>query len=191
MRLLSLYLRSRQVPIALAAAFAATAGIWLVGVSSSAQARPTLAVLAIGFGVAVFGTGLGGADPDLERTAALRWPPLRAAHVFGVMVVVAVAVIATGLAPVEVVLRDAFGLAGLTALGAVVLGKQLSWCFPLAWAGGASVVPPMAEPAIIQVLTWPVQPSSSTTALVTALVAGATGLMSHAVAGSRRQRETR
>lgn len=185
MRLLSLYLRSRQVPTALAAAIAATAGLWLVGVSSSEQSRPTLAVLAIGFGVAVFGTGLGGADPDLERTAALRWPPLRAAHVLGMMILVALAVVATGLAPIEIVLRDAFGLAGLTAFGAAVLGKQLSWCFPLAWAGGASVMPPMTEPALMQVLTWPAQPSSSTTALVTALVAGTAGLMSYVLAGSR------
>jgi hypothetical protein len=185
-RLLSLYLRSRQVPAALAAAFAATAGLWLVGISSSAQARPTLAILAIGFGVAVFGTGLGGADPDLERTAALRWPPLRAAHVFGVGVLVAAAVIATGLTLTEVVLRNAFGLAGLTALGAAVLGKQLSWCFPLAWAGGAAMMPAMPEPAIMRVLTWPAQPSSSTTALVTALVAGTVGLASYVVAGSRR-----
>lgn len=185
MRLLSLYLRSRQVPAASAAAFAATAGLWLAGISGPGQARPTLAVLAIGFGVAVFGTGLGGADPDLDRTAALRWPPLRAAHVLGVAVVVSAAVIATGLAPAEVVLRNAFGLAGLTALGAVVLGKQLSWCLPLVWAGGAAVMPAMPEPAIMQVLTWPAQPWNSTTALVTALVAGTAGLVSYVVAGSQ------
>ncbi len=185
MRLLSLYLRSRQIPAALAAAFVATAGLWLVGISSSVQARPTLAVLAIGFGVAVFGAGLGGADPDLERTAALRWPPLRAAHVLTVAALVAAAVVATGLAPTEVVLRNALGLAGLTALGAAVLGRQLSWCFPLAWAGGASVMPAMSQPAIMQVFTWPAQPWSSTTALVTALAAATAGL-SYVVAGARR-----
>lgn len=121
-----------------------------------------------------------------NERAALRWPRLRAAHVLGVVILVAAAVIATGLAPAEVVLRNAFGLAGLTAMGAAVLGRQLSWCFPLAWAGGASVMPAMAQPAIMQVLTWPAQPLSSTTAMVTALVAATAGLMSYVVAGSRR-----
>ncbi|MBP2327763.1 hypothetical protein JOF56_008148 [Kibdelosporangium banguiense] len=186
MRFLNLYLRSRQVPTALAAAFGAAAAFWLVGVGSPEHARWTLAVLAIGFGVAVFGAGLGGADPDLERTAAFSWPPRRLGHILAVMGLVAVAVAATGMAPIEVVLRDAFGLAGLTALGAAILGKQLSWCFPLVWAGGSAVFPSMSEPALMQALTWPTQPPNSTIAVVTALIAGAGGLLAYVITGSRR-----
>jgi hypothetical protein len=37
-----------------------------------------------------------------------------------------------------VILRDAAGLAGLTALTATLLGRQLAWTLPVAWTGAAS-----------------------------------------------------
>jgi hypothetical protein len=150
MRPLALYLRSRQVPVGLAVAV--VAGVLLaVLVDNTAMSAP----LAIGFAVAVLGGGLGGPDPTLDRTAALAWAPRRLAHVLAIAIVGAAT--AAGFVPIGMALRDAAGLAGLAAFGAAMLGRQLAWCLPVAWAGAAAVVP--AAGSVLRVLTWPAQPA--------------------------------
>ncbi|GAA1353995.1 hypothetical protein GCM10009660_54390 [Catellatospora bangladeshensis] len=185
MRWLGLYLRSRHVPGALVAVVVATAAL---RAAVHERNGPVLAVLAVGFGAAVLGAGLGGADPALERTAAIRWPLRRGLHVLAIAAVVVAAVAAAGFAPVGLVLRAAVGLAGLTALGAAVLGRRLSWAPPVVWAGVAAVVPVTGGPLVVRVLTWPAQPPDAPAATAAAVVLGVVGLAHYAAVGAREQR---
>lgn len=186
MRLLTLYLRSRQVPVAMGVAAAGVAGVALLG---NAPERPLqthiFAVLSLGLGLGVLGNGLGGAAAALERTAAIRWACWRMAHVVALAVAVFVVAAAASDASTGVVLRATAGLAGLTALAATVLGHQLAWTLPTACAAAAGVVPPLTDPEILRVLTWPLQPPDSTAATVVATVLAVGGLVAFAARGSR------
>ncbi|MFC9679391.1 hypothetical protein [Streptomyces sp. NPDC056948] len=186
MRLFTLYLRSRRIPAALAVAASGVALVALLGNASAQQWQiRVFAVLALGLGLGVLGNGLGGAAAALEGTAAIRWACWRTAHlVVAAGAVFAVAAVASA-APAGVVLRATAGLAGLTALAAAVLGHQLAWTLPTVWAGAAAVVPPLTEPGILRLLTWPVQPSDSTAATVAAAVLAVGGLLLYAARGSR------
>ncbi|MPY56422.1 hypothetical protein [Streptomyces spongiae] len=185
-RLLTLYLRSRQLPVALGVAAASVAVVALLG---NAPERPLqthiFAVLALGLGLGVLGNGLGGAADALERTAAIRWACWRTAHVVAVAVAVFVVAAASSDAATGVVLRATAGLVGLTALAATALGHQLAWTLPTAAAGAAAVVPPLTEPEILHLLTWPVQPPDSKVATVVAVVLVVGGLAVYATRGSR------
>ncbi|PWW67134.1 hypothetical protein [Actinokineospora spheciospongiae] len=186
MRLLVLYLRSRQVPTGLPGAVLAVTTIGLLGNgSTNPQAAVASAVLALAIGLAVLGYGLGGADPALERTASLRWPPRRAAHVLATAAAVATTALAATSAPTGFVLRAAVGLAGLTALAATLLGRQLAWTLPVAGATVAAAMPPVADPLALRLLTWPVQPLDSTTATITAGALGVAGLALYTARGCR------
>jgi hypothetical protein len=186
MRLLALYLRSRQVPVALPVAAAGVAAVAVLGDNPGRPAQSvTFALLALALGAGVLGVGLGGAHVVLERTAAIRWAGWRAAHVLAVAAVLFAVGAAASSAPAGVVLRDAAGLVGLTALAAVAFGSQLAWTLPVAWAGAAAAVPALSGPVILRVLTWPSQPPQSTTATVTAAVLACAGLLAYAVRGGR------
>ncbi|NUT49016.1 MAG: hypothetical protein HOV94_17170, partial [Saccharothrix sp.] len=89
-------------------------------------------------------------------------------------------------APAAFVLRDVLGLGGLAALGAVVLGARAAWALPVGWTGVTLVVPSGDEHWLSRLLTWPVQPAGTTSATVTAVVLGCTGLLAYAVVGCRR-----
>ncbi len=123
---------------------------------------------------------MGGAQDVLERTAAIPWVRWRTAHVLAVATVLFMAVAATSSVPSGVVLRDAAGLVGLTALASVTFGSQLAWTLPVAWAGTAAAVPALGGPGILRVLTWPAQPPDSTVAAVTATVLAGVGLAAYA-----------
>ncbi|NGO09331.1 hypothetical protein G5C60_17430 [Streptomyces sp. HC44] len=186
MRLLTLYLRSRQVPVAAAAVTAGVAVVALLGNDSEDPLQTLLfAVLALGLGLGVFGNGLGGADPALERTAATRWVYWRMAHVGAIAAAVFAVAVATSGAPTGTILRDTAGLAGLTALAAALFGHQLAWTLPTMWAGAAAVLPARTEPEILRVLTWPVQSPDSTFTTVVAAVLAVIGLTAYAARGSR------
>jgi hypothetical protein len=184
-RWLALYLRSRQVPAALTVTVGATVLLWLVGRTNPHAPGAPWAVLAVGLGLGVLGTGLVGADPALERTAAINWPLRRLIHIVAAVAVVDALVVATDLAPVGVVLRDAAGVGGLTALAATALGRQLAWLPAITWTGGAAVIGAPIQP-ILQVLTWPIQPADSGIAIVVAVVLGIVGALTHAAIGARR-----
>jgi hypothetical protein len=196
MRLLVLYLRSRQVPAALAAAVGSVAVLWSVSqATDDPTARATLALLAVAAGTAAAGSGLAGADIDLDRTAAIRWPPRRAAHVVAAGAAVMGMVAATAftgdqLAPAAQVTRDAIGMSGLIALGAATLGASRAWVPPLTWTLLAWSHPVLSWPSPAtatyqQVLTWMLQPADTTPAIVTALILGVTGVLAYAVLGPR------
>ncbi|TVT40790.1 hypothetical protein FNH05_23370 [Amycolatopsis rhizosphaerae] len=185
-RLLGLYLRSRRVPVALPAAVIATAVVSVPGAAGDDPQRTLVfTVFALALGVSVLGNGLGGAHETLERTAAVPWARWRSGHLVAIAVTVCAVASLTSGAPAGTVIRDAAGLAGLTALASAAFGHQLAWTLPLAWAGTAAVVPPVAQPVLLHVLTWPLQPPDAPAATVVAAALAATGLVTYAVRGSR------
>jgi hypothetical protein len=189
MRFVTLYLRSRQVPAALAVALVfAVVVTQLKSDSANPQQGFVSTLLALALGLAVLGYGLGGPGAELERTAAVAWFPRRAAHVVAMAVVVAGAVLLGSDVPAGVVLRDAAGLAGLTALTASVLGRQLAWTLPVAWTGVATVLAPVAEAPLLRALSWPMQAPDELTASLVAYGLGVGGLVLYATRGSRVER---
>jgi hypothetical protein len=196
MRLLVLYLRSRSVPLAVAAAVGSIAALWSIDWATDHRAAGVLALLAVVAATLVAGPGLAGADIELDRTAAILWPPRRAAHVVAAGAAVIGIVTATWftgdqLAPAAQVTRDSIGMTGLIALGAATLGANQAWIPPLSWTLLSWTVMdlPWPLPATYRlVLTWMLQPADSTPAVVTALVLGATGVLAYAVLGPAHER---
>jgi hypothetical protein len=194
MRLLVLYLRSRQAPLATAAAAASVALLWSLDGVTDHRMTGLVAMLAVVAATAAFGTGLAGHDRDLDRTAALSWPPWRTAHVVAagaivVSLVAGTAITGERLAPAGHIIRDTVGMAGLLALGAATLGAGRAWIPPVAVALLSETIAPRLGPppldAYEQALAWTHQPTTSTTATVTAAVLGVAGAVSYAIAGSR------
>jgi len=185
---LVLYARARQVPVSVLLVVVAVAGLgWLAWPGGS----PQFGAFGAAVGVAVVAAGLGGHDLALERTAAFGWPPRRAGHLVVGGAVVAVLLLAVGrvgepLAADAFLVRDVVGLGGLAALGAVVFGARAAWALPVGWAGVTLVVPAADEHWVSRLLTWPVQPEGTTSATVTAVVLGCTGLLVHSWLGCRR-----
>jgi hypothetical protein len=190
MRLLVLYLRSRSVPLAVAAAVGSVAALWSIDRATDHRVTGMLGLLAVVAATLAAGPGLAGADLDLDRTAAIPWPPRRAAHVVAAGAAVIGVVTATWftggqLAPAAQVTRDAIGMTGLTALGAATLGANHAWMPLLTWTMLALLWAPPGTAPYQQVLAWMVQPAGTTPATVTALVIGAGGVIAYAVVGPR------
>ncbi|MEU2158515.1 hypothetical protein ABZ532_26505 [Streptomyces sp. NPDC019396] len=191
MRWLTLYARSRQVPASLAAVLATALVVWpLTRDGSAGHADPRLPALVIAAGAMAVSVGLGGQDPALDRTAAIRWAPRRAAHILlgGAVVGAALlAVQATGddLATTAFVIRDSAGLMGLVAVGAVFWGARYAWSLPLIWLSYAIYAPPSAG-APTQTATWMLLPPGTDAGIWTALAITVAGTTAYAVAGPRR-----
>lgn len=196
MRRLVLYLRSRSLPLAVAVAAAGVVALWSIDRATDHRMAGMLAPLAVIAATLAAGPGLAGADIDLDRTAAIAWPPWRAAHVVAAGVAVIGIVTALWLAggqpaPAARVTRDAIGMTGLIALGAATLGANHAWIPPLSWTLVSWIVMalPWPSPATHrQVLTWMLQPADATPAAVTALALGATGVLAYAALGPARER---
>ena len=193
MRWLGLYLRSRQAPAALLGAGGCAVLMWtLWSVSSdSRDAGEQMVVLTVLLLVTALTVTFAGPDDALEKTAALPWLPRRVAHLlaaFLVVVVLMLVTLATGarFGPAWLVVRDAAGLLGLTALGAATVGAGRAWFLPLAWTLGAALFP-RSEPALGRILTWQAQPPDSRSAAVTAALLAAAGLVAYGVAGPARR----
>lgn len=192
MRWLTLYLRSRRAPMALATAAGSAALMWSLWslFSDSRAVGVEMVILTALLMVAALTVTLGGPDDALEKTAAFSWLPRRAGHLlaaFLVVTVILLATLATGarFGPAGLVVRDAAGLLGLTALGAATMGTARAWFLPLGWTLGA-ILFPRSEPLIGRVLTWQAQEPSGTAAAVTAGLLVAGGLIAYAVAGPAR-----
>ncbi|WP_430788042.1 hypothetical protein [Actinoplanes sp. G11-F43] len=186
---LRLYLRSRHVPLAVAAALGVTALMWSLWAAGSTERDVgfQMVVLTVLFLVAALTATLGGPDEALERTASFAWAPRRSAHLliaFAVVVLPLLATLATGarFGPAGMVVRDAAGLLGLTALGAVTVGVSRSWFLPLGWTLIA-VIFPVGESVAGRILTWQAQDPADVAAMVTAGVLAAGGLVAYTVAG--------
>ena len=198
MRWLTLYARSRGVPVAFAVAVGAVALVW-GGWSYFSDARTVnerAITLTVMLGVAAFARTLGGPDDSLDRTAAVRWPVRRCVHVVVVGAVIVGLLVPTLLTgarfePVGVVARNTAGLLGLTAFGAALFGAAVCWIAPLAWTI-VSVLPIFAPSGrlVPQLAAWLIQPTGTTAATVCALVLAALGLVAYAWrAGPNRTRQ--
>lgn len=160
MRWAVLYARSRQVPASLAALVVSTAAVWFLARDSWSLLPVSLALTAA---VAVTATGLSGQDPDLDRTAAIRWVPRRGLHLLLIGVLAADAVLLPQLwepeqVPVEIIARNAAGLLGLAGVSAVLFGGAFGWTLPLFSFAVAFFTPP-GEDAGTQIATWLFQPT--------------------------------
>ncbi|MDG4805583.1 hypothetical protein O7634_02270 [Micromonospora sp. WMMD1120] len=186
------YLRARRVPLALAASVGAATVVWALWLVFSDERDPggLVVVLTVVLMVSVLSTTLAAPDEDLERTAALRWPWRRAAHLLAALAVVLVVLLATAptgarFGPAALVLRDAAGLLGLTALCATVVGAARAWFLPLGWAVVAALFPQSSAWGALA--TWPGQPHDSRPAAAVAAVLAVGGLLVYAVRGAARR----
>ena len=191
MRGLILYTRSRQVPTSAAAVALVALAAWVCNRDGGqGSTNPVTAALVLTAMVAAASVGLDGRDATLERTAAIRWLPRRAAHVLLIGALTGAALLAAQaagatLAPTEVVLRDGAGLAGLAALGAVLCGAHLAWTLPTGWYAFA-VVAQLPDNTVGQVAGWMICPPGTAPSTDTALALLVTGTVLYAAAGARR-----
>ncbi|MFI9580495.1 hypothetical protein ACIHCQ_01285 [Streptomyces sp. NPDC052236] len=191
MRWLTLYARSRQVPASLAAVVISAVALWaLARDGSGGPGDPRPAVLVLATAAMAVSIGLSGQDLALDRTAAIRWVPRRAAHVLlggAVIGAVLLTVQAMGedMATTAFVVRDSAGLMGLVALGAALSGGQFGWTLPFAWLSFSFFAPP-ATSVPMQVATWMLLPPGTAAGTWTALVLTVAGTTAYAFAGPRR-----
>jgi hypothetical protein len=159
--------------------------------SDTRDAGVQMVVLTVLLAVVTVTATLGGPDDALEHTGALPWPRRRIAHLLAALTVVVVLLLATLLTgarfgPAWLVVRDAAGLVGLTALGAATVGVARAWFAPLVWTLTA-VIFPLSETTSGRILTWQTQaPGNGTAALIAGLLAGA-GLLAYTIAGPVRR----
>lgn len=191
MRWVTLYLRCRGIPTSAGAALAGATVLWGLGQATDVpRLRLTVALLTVLVATVVFGPGLAGADPSLDRTAALAWWPRRAAHLLAIMATATAVTTALSLTgePLAAALlaRDAAGFAGLLALGAVAWGAHWAWLLPVGWTLTVLLTGPAASPVHHEVLTWMMQPAGTASATVTAVTLAVVGVAAHAVFGGRR-----
>ncbi|MFE4537558.1 hypothetical protein ACFRKB_21120 [Streptomyces scopuliridis] len=191
MRWLMLYARSRQVPASLAAVVVSAVAVWALARNGGGEpGDPRLAVLVLATGAMAASIGLSGQDLALDRTAAIRWVPRRAAHVLlcgAVVGTVLLTVQAMGepMATTAFVVRNSAGLMGLVALGAALSGGQYAWTLPFAWLTFSLFAPPPTSTPM-RVASWMLLPPGTTASTWTALVLAVVGTAAYAVAGPRR-----
>ncbi|MFJ3661006.1 hypothetical protein ACIPPM_11130 [Streptomyces sp. NPDC090119] len=194
---LVLYVRSRSLPLALAAlAATAVAAVWAAGAQDAfldpARRTPVivLAPLAV---AAVIGASLHSDSAELDRTAVRPWWPRRLAHLL------TLTVLASALLPPAVaghaetfgapaMIRNTLGCVGVTALAAVVVGARLSWLPALAYVSAVCLVSSGARGRAATVWAWPVQPGPQPGAWAAALAAFALGTVLYALRGARPER---
>ncbi|MEV0935499.1 hypothetical protein ACIBMX_44600 [Streptomyces phaeochromogenes] len=191
MRWLTLYARSRQIPASLAAVVIGAVAVWaLARDGGSGPGDPKLPALILTAGAMAVSVGLGGQDLALDRTAAIRWVPRRAAHVLLAGAAVAgvlltVQTMGVSMATTAFVVRDSAGLMGLVALGAALSGSQYAWTPPFAWLSFVFFAPPPTS-APMEVAMWMLLPPGTAAGTWTALVLTVVGTAAYAVAGPRR-----
>jgi len=197
MRVLMLYLRSRAAPATAIAMLACAAALWALGLAiDNPQGRALTALLGALAATTAIGHGLAGPDHELDKTAAIAWPPRRAAHIILAGAAVLAALAATALAGEQMadagqLARNVAGLTGLVALGAVVLGAAQAPLLPVLWTVLAlwwapPIGVPPTRPAYKVMLTWMVQPPNARAATVAAVILATAGVVTYAALGSRR-----
>jgi hypothetical protein len=187
-----LYLRSHRAAVSITAATVIIAAIWALtaGFTSEPAADPRLVLLAVTVAVAALATTLDTADDALDRSAALPWPPRRAAHLLAICAIT-VGLLAltmlttTRFGTLTFIARDTAGLTGLLGLSATVLGTHRAWIPVLGWFLGVMVIgdPSGRNP----VLTWMMQPTDVAAATITAVVLGVCGAAGYALIGPPRR----
>ncbi|WP_329010102.1 hypothetical protein OG271_26855 [Micromonospora rifamycinica] len=191
----ALYARSRRVPAAItasAALVAVLAGVWRL----FSDSPTTPSSLAVGVGLLVLAPlipTLSGDDDAIESTAALPWPPRRAAHLVAlfagaVVLLTVAAALGCEFGTGWQIVRNSAGLTGLIGLGAALVGTQLAWLVPVVWTciqvmGGAAAADGIGR----QLLFWQLQPDTSRAAGVLAVVLAVAGVLTYAIRGCPRR----
>lgn len=189
MRWFVLYARSRQVPVAAAGLVAVIGGVWLLWRDSWTLLAASMAITGA---VAVAAIGLSGQDVDLDRTAAIRWPVRRLAHLVAIGVVTGVLVLAVQQlsgSPVDtwLLVRNSAGALGLAGFAATIAGGHFGWTLPLFWFAVAVFAPePADRPVSTEIVAWMLQPGDSVAANWTGLAAGLIGLTAYTWSGGRK-----
>nr|WP_319343632.1 hypothetical protein [Streptomyces sp. NY05-11A] len=177
------------MPASLAMVLVSAVGVWaLTRDGSAAPGGSRLPAVVLTTGAMALSIGLGGQDLDLDRSAAVRWAPRRAAHVLlgGAIVgavLLTVQAVGRDLATTAFVARDCAGLAGLAALGAAVAGGRYAWAFPFTWLAFAFFAPPAAAGVPVKVATWMLLPAGTPAATWTAVCLAVVGTALYALAG--------
>jgi hypothetical protein len=185
---LPLYVRSRRIPAAVAVSLAAVAVVvasWSVW-SDDAEVPPNLAALTVLFALVPWIRTLASHDDELEKTAAIAWPPRRVLHLVAVGAVVAAALLGAQVADIRFgavgqVVRNSIGLAGLIGVSVALLGTVLAAIPPIIWVAVQAIAGASGGPAWRQSLLWVMQPTDSRAAAVTAGVLFLAGTAAYAV----------
>jgi len=165
-----LHLRGRGVPAAVAgvavvAVVAWLAADWLVHRDwlSGAEARIPVVAAAPLLGAVLISGGLGGADEELDRAAAVPWRLIRALHVVSAFVLVGGALAATSLWEPRIygayeLVRNTAGYVGMVAAAAPMTGARLAWAPAFGYAAVMYIA--AAKPLRPETAwwTWPLQP---------------------------------
>ncbi|AGZ40846.1 hypothetical protein [Actinoplanes friuliensis] len=185
---LPLYLRSRYAATAVIASLAAAAvvlALWVIW-SDDAQVRPDLATLTVLAVLAPWIRTLAGHDADLEKTAAMPWPPRRVLHLLSVGVVVAGVLLSAEVVGIHFgamgqILRNSAGLAGLIGLCAALFGTGLAPIPTTIWVAVQAFAGATGGPVWRQSLFWMMQPAGNKPAAVTAAVLFLAGAIAYAL----------
>ncbi|MFB7587413.1 hypothetical protein [Streptomyces sp. NPDC056169] len=194
---LSLYLRSRGLPGALAALLAtAVAAAWAAERLVSAAdfdhtARLPVVLLGPLLAAGAIGTSLHTPSDELDRTAVRAWWPRRLAHLLA-PTAPAVALLALAVpghaevfgAPAAV--RNTLGLVGMTAASAALVGARLSWLPPTFYVGAAYLAAPSDATGGAVWWGWATRPGPEGEAWTAAALCLAAGTALYAWRGARR-----
>lgn len=187
MRWLTLYVRSRRLPLAVLVSLGAVVLVWGGWglFTDRREINGSLALMTVLLALAPLIPTMAGDDDSLESGVALNWPPRRALHVIAFTAVAAVPLLvssATGawFGPPGVVLRNAAALAGLIALGVALAGIRMSWQLPVCWTVLQMLFANLAEPGWREASFLLVQPASNEPAAVTAIVLFVAGVLAYA-----------
>jgi hypothetical protein len=194
-RFVLLHLRARNTPLIGAglvavALLAWAAAHWLVTreFSTGARERWPVAALAPLLGGVLVSVGFAGADEELERTAAVRWRPIRLLQVMLATAAVGAALALTGLWEPRVygafeLVRNTAAVVGAVALAAAVLGARLAWVPVASYVLVVMSIGPR-DPGTAW-WTWPVQPWASPPAVWSAATLLALGGAAYACVPGR------
>lgn len=187
MRWLTLYARSRRLPLAMlisAGAVALTWGGWGL-FTDRREINQNLAVLTVLLALAPLIPTMAGDDASLESGVALNWPPRRALHVIAFAAVTSVPLLASAatgawFGPAGVLLRDVAALAGLIALGVALFGIRMSWQLPVCWTVLQMLFGNLAEAGWREAPFLLFQPASSKPAAAAAIALFVLGVLVYA-----------
>lgn len=200
LRPLVLFGRARHLPAFAVAVVVICLLAWWAGEWLSSQemfdgprARPPVTALApLLLAVAVSAT-LYAADEELERTAAWRWPRLRAAQVVVLTTLAGAAVAGTALEDPNVygaveVARNTLACVGMITMAAPIIGGRLAWAPAFGYVTTIYLLAPKPVEPDTGWWTWPTQMSNSHSAWWAATAWFTLGLLMFAWQGSRPRR---
>ncbi|MBL7258627.1 hypothetical protein [Paractinoplanes lichenicola] len=187
MRWLTLYARSRRLPLAVLVSIGAVALVWGGWglFTDRREINESLALMTVLLALAPLIPTMAGDDDSLESGAALPWPPRRALHVLAFAALACVPLLASAatgawFGPPGTVLRNVAALTGLIALSVALAGIRMAWQLPLCWTVLQMLFGGLAEPGWKEAPFLLLQPAGSETAAVTAIVLFAAGVLAYA-----------